>query len=432
MPWKIIEHYSLRITSGLIIIASILVLFFFDTSLSVRAQDTTNLEAEVQAIQGRINEINSSLEDVSQLKDSFTAEVARVEGEIAETDQLIADTNTAIDGLEGEIAQNNIDIANLEEDISALTKQIQKNNHVSPLQNLLSSRDVGEAIGKMFTLSNTQADLDEKRAQLEDLNVEKEANLETQQTLKEQLETTSETLAGKKASLDSLIQTYRGRESEYARQIAELKAQESSTQNQIQALEEQERIAREEQSRRESVQGSNPGGGNNPPSAPGSCFFEDGSNPGIPAGFFMNPVSGSAYAITDTFGCPTPQSWQWRAGHDGMDLASRPVGSKPPIKAAAAGVVIQKSNSGGYGNWVMVKHTLPNSFNVYTMYAHLNSPSPIGVGVPVAKGQVIGTMGSTGWSTGVHLHFMIQPTPTIGCRLNGGAKCYNPARFISF
>lgn len=90
-------------------------------------------------------------------------------------------------------------------------------------------------------------------------------------------------------------------------------------------------------------------------------------------------------------------------GYNGVDLASS---YGAAIRAAAAGeVIVSKSSgwNGGYGNYVVIKH--PSG--VQTLYAHLSSNS-VGVGAYVGAGEVIGGMGSTGRSTGVHLHFEVR------------------------
>ncbi len=90
-------------------------------------------------------------------------------------------------------------------------------------------------------------------------------------------------------------------------------------------------------------------------------------------------------------------------GHNGVDLASS---YGAPILAAADGqVVLSKSGAwnGGYGNYIVVKH----NNGMQTLYAHL-SQTLVSAGDFVSKGQTIGKMGSTGDSTGVHLHFEVR------------------------
>ncbi|QQR82256.1 M23 family metallopeptidase [Candidatus Campbellbacteria bacterium] len=90
-------------------------------------------------------------------------------------------------------------------------------------------------------------------------------------------------------------------------------------------------------------------------------------------------------------------------GHNGIDIAA-PVGT--PVYASAAGEVIVSQSggwNGGYGNYIVVKH----GNGTQTLYAHLSSTS-VAVGDSVGQGDVIGAVGSTGRSTGAHLHFEVR------------------------
>ena len=94
--------------------------------------------------------------------------------------------------------------------------------------------------------------------------------------------------------------------------------------------------------------------------------------------------------------------WRWGRMHKGIDIAG-PIGT--PIMASASGEVVSAGwNSGGYGNLVKVKH----SDGSLTLYAH-NSRILVRKGQKVEQGQQIAEMGSTGYSTGPHLHFELHP-----------------------
>lgn len=102
---------------------------------------------------------------------------------------------------------------------------------------------------------------------------------------------------------------------------------------------------------------------------------------------------------------PLPGSMRTQGihGFNAVDLAAA-VGA--PIRAAAAGeVIVAKTGgwNGGYGNYIVIKH----SNGTQTLYAH-NSSNAVGVGERVAQGAVIGYVGSTGRSTGSHLHFEVR------------------------
>ena len=114
------------------------------------------------------------------------------------------------------------------------------------------------------------------------------------------------------------------------------------------------------------------------------------------SGVFVWPVGGT---LTSTFG------WRWGRMHEGIDIGA-PGGT--PIAAAAAGVVIHAGWMGGYGNLVVIDH----GGGIATAYGHQSSIA-VGSGQQVSQGQTIGYVGSTGHSTGNHLHFEV--------RVNGAA-----------
>ena len=96
--------------------------------------------------------------------------------------------------------------------------------------------------------------------------------------------------------------------------------------------------------------------------------------------------------------CKTsPYGWRWHRGHHGVDIRLR---TGEPIHAAFGGTVRVASRMGGYGNCVVLRH--PNGLE--TLYGHLSKIN-VKHGQQVAAGEVIGLGGSTGNSTGPHLHF---------------------------
>ncbi|MCI6082546.1 M23 family metallopeptidase [bacterium] len=87
----------------------------------------------------------------------------------------------------------------------------------------------------------------------------------------------------------------------------------------------------------------------------------------------------------------------------------------------ASGVVTVATSHSSYGNYVMVYHGTDDQGNTYaTLYAHMNSWPPVSVGQSVTKGQVIGYVGTTGNSTGNHLHLEL--------RVNGART--NPLSYV--
>ena len=115
------------------------------------------------------------------------------------------------------------------------------------------------------------------------------------------------------------------------------------------------------------------------------------------SGQFYRPVPG---AVTSAFGYRVHPIFHVRKMHTGVDMHAS-MGT--PIHAAAAGTVISAGWRGGYGKCVVISH----GGNLATLYAH-QSTLLVSAGQHVTRGQVIGEVGSTGYSTGAHLHFEVR------------------------
>jgi murein DD-endopeptidase MepM/ murein hydrolase activator NlpD len=136
-----------------------------------------------------------------------------------------------------------------------------------------------------------------------------------------------------------------------------------------------------------------------------SAYLPDVNDYGLSSGYIW-PADG---ILTSGFG------WRWGRMHQGIDIAA-PTGT--PVWAASSGVVEYAAwNSGGYGNLVEIRH----ADGTITRYAHL-SAIYVQEGQSVSQTQVIGAIGSTGFSTGPHLHFEVRP---------GGGGAVNPMAYLS-
>lgn len=110
--------------------------------------------------------------------------------------------------------------------------------------------------------------------------------------------------------------------------------------------------------------------------------------------YFEFPVHA---AITSPFGYRMHPIFRVRSFHSGVDLGAR---YGTPIKASNGGIIIYAGWYSGYGKTVIVSHSSGKS----TLYAHMERIA-VDTGAKVAQGQVVGYVGSTGYSTGPHLHF---------------------------
>ena len=132
-------------------------------------------------------------------------------------------------------------------------------------------------------------------------------------------------------------------------------------------------------------------------------------------GDFLWPVPGY-YMITAGFQSNDPIH---KGSHNGIDIAGSGIAGKPII-AISDGIVTKANNSCthnykkysscgcayGYGNYVTINHGTKDGKTYSVTYGHMTSTA-VGVGATVKKGQTIGYVGTTGFSTGYHLHFAI-------------------------
>jgi len=149
-----------------------------------------------------------------------------------------------------------------------------------------------------------------------------------------------------------------------------------------------------------------------------ASMLRSNSGSGQYNGVMAWPVPGF-YNVTSSFGWRTHPIFKTKKLHTGIDIGKN--GSTPingaAIVAAGSGKVIYAGSRSGYGNTVMIDH----GNGVVSLYAHQRSGGiKVSNGQEVKKGQRIGTVGSTGYSTGPHLHFEV--------RVNGTPK--NPMNYL--
>lgn len=128
---------------------------------------------------------------------------------------------------------------------------------------------------------------------------------------------------------------------------------------------------------------------------------------------FIKPIAGP---ITSPYGWRVHPIFKSRTFHSGIDIGGANNGA---IQASNSGKVIYAGWYGGYGKVVIIDHGMYNGAKVTTLYAHMNTWT-VNVGQYVSRGQIIGREGTTGYSTGPHLHFEV--------RVNGQTR--NPLSYI--
>ena len=360
-------------------------------------QDAKQSQTDVNR---RLRDIQQSLANTQQKADQTLAYINDLNGQIAGQLEAIAqasaklrETERQIRLTEAEIARQEAHLQVRQELLAQRVRALDKHGSVNYLELVATSRSFNELVDRIVlmqeivrsdqrlvdTLRQQRDQIQRLRETLQQEHDQEAALLRQQKDQETQLERTRQ---GQQQAYDY----YRQLEAQFDAQRQALEAEKSH----IDALVNQLQAQYDAQAR-------DLGGG---------------------SGRFAWPERGP---ITQPFGCtdllfePYDASCATRHFHTGIDIGAAP---GTPIEAADAGVVsyVNSGWGGGYGNYVLITHG-----NGYaTLYAHL-SAIYVSAGQGVQRGESIGAEGSTGLSTGPHLHFEV--------RYNGAYQ--NPLSYLS-
>lgn len=362
---------------------------------------TTSLEQEKERVE-------QTLRDLEGLKRDAAAYVRRLDGSLAELNQ-------ELEVLSGQIAAKEADIVVTGQELEAAKvveaqqyadmklriKYMYERGDTSYIDLLLQSEDMAQLMNRAEYIQKI-SEYDRKKMEEYAATKETIAAREAQQHaeheellgLQEQTQArhqSIETLLAEKSrelkNFENQIQAAEGQLSEYEKDI---KAQE----NRIQQLEAE--IKRKEEEARKAAE------------AAGKSY----NVTSLGNINFIWPCPSSS-RITSGFGGRSSPTEGASSNHQGIDIGA---GSGSAILAAASGTVVVSTYSYSAGNYIMINH----GGGVYTVYMHC-SQLLASEGQQVSQGQTIAKVGSTGYSTGPHLHFGIR----------AGGKYVNPQNYVS-
>ena len=372
----------------LFVVASLQLDVVGPTVQAVTQADIDALQDDADALGEQRAELESQLEaladDKSQalarknLLDSqianTNARIANVEAQIAQYDALITQTQAELDQAEADEAEQM-------EVFRQCVRAMEEGGTISYWSVLLNAVDFSDLLGRLDAANEImefrQSVVDELRRLQEEI-AGKKADLETQRTAQEdaktELEATLSELDAQRAEANALVAEIENNESEYQTALDEIDAEEEAIQAEI------VRLSRE--------------------------LAAANGDTGAALGGYIWPVS--SRRITSPFGPRNTGIPGASTNHKGVDIGG--VGYTTEVHAAKAGTVIVSQRSSSYGEYVVVSHGSGNT----TLYAHMSSRS-VSVGDYVDQGDVLGITGSTGISSGPHLHFEITEN---GSRVN--------------
>ncbi|MDX1658542.1 MAG: peptidoglycan DD-metalloendopeptidase family protein [Nitriliruptorales bacterium] len=339
-----------------------------------------NTKREVSGAEEELRLADLRLHDmVHRLRDA-EAELAAAEAELAEARSKSADARSRLERVTQRLAQTKEELAAHEQRFKDRVAANYKYGTISYASVLLGSRDVGQFLNTkkyvqsvmdedrdvIETVANATRRLVELRAEADQVREE----LEREEASAEALAARVEEAAERQRQLTAQVQQERSRR---ASLLAQLESEEANYEALVDSLEAESAALEEELKKLESV-GQAPG--------PGGLFW---------------PTDGY---LTSNYGWRTHPIFGSRRMHTGIDISGS---TGQPIIAAASGTVVHAGWRGGYGLAVVIDH----GGGMATLYAHQSSLS-VTTGQRVDGGQKVGAVGSTGYSTGPHLHFEVR------------------------
>ncbi len=348
------------------------------------------LKKEAEQYRGNIAETQAQANTLKNQIQNLKNEIGVLETNIRLTGKKIDKTQVEISGVQENIltTQEKMDYQRLT--IGQLLLYLAKRDDESLVGILMKSENLSDyfndaqyALTVNSTLLDVVNNLKETENQLSNQKNDLENKRKSLETLRQQESAQRASLAGTTANKNKILATTKGQEAAYQKLLAETEELQRQANLEIFRLEEQMRRA-----------------------------IDPNSLPSMRPGILTRPVGGTK---SQSYGCIEtafarrnyPSCNNKKGGfHNGLDIAAK---FGTPLHSAEDGRVIAVGNAPyAYGVWAAIEH----SNGLVTAYTHM-SLRFVSVGQEVKRGDVVGNMGSTGLSTGSHVHFMVYAPKTF-------------------
>ena len=336
------------------------------------ADQRKELESQLDALADDKSEALKRKDLLDQQITNLSSQIRNVEAQITTYETLITQTEAELaEAQEKEQAQYEL--------FCSRVRDMEKRGTVSYWSVLFRATSFTDLLGRLDIINEImdadQAVIDELKALQEEIETKKtelETSKKESEAAKADLVTKKNDLDVQRTKANQLVQEIESNESEYQSTLDAIEAEEESIQKKIVQLSQQ-------------------------------LAAQNGSSSSAALGGYIWPVS--SRRITSPFGNRNTGIAGASTNHKGVDIGG--VYYTSQVHAAKAGTVIISTYSSSYGNYVVVSHGSGNT----TLYAHMSSRS-VSVGDYVNQGDVLGITGSTGISSGPHLHFEITENGT--------------------
>ncbi|QQE46202.1 Septal ring factor [Peptoniphilus harei] len=379
---------------------------FAKSSKSLTIEKDKKIEQRKQ-VNSKIKEQKANISNTESEKKSVTDEIASLDAKIQEKSNKISSLEKEINKLNQDIAANQKKLEEAQANLEANTKSLRsrlremyKRGNVNYIEVLLNSKDIEELLRNNEIISSiAKAD----RELIEYIKTQIDTIKKTEEKLKIDREKVSVT----KAAVESERQSYQdavNAKNEYmkvleknidAYKIEFEKAQSDWENLDLEILKLQKEIEVQKKREEEAKKRAERASANRTNRVNSNISVASRPRDGQA---YTWPVPGH-YSISSPFGYRTHPILGYSKFHSGVDI---PAPSGTPIVAAKSGTVILSRLMSGYGNVIMIDHG-----DTVTVYAHCSALNK-SVGDSVSAGDVVAFVGSTGLSTGPHLHFEVR------------------------
>ena len=411
--------------------ASILLLSPIAGGFTAQAATLEELQQQKDALQLETNTIQSQIEEKSNSLNTLESEKANLEtkvnelqsqldelmGRLAAQEENLAAIQSKILELQAEIEALQVVIDQRTEKLNTQARYIQTDAGVTNIASiLLSSENFSDLVGKITVVSKIvtankdiveQQEADQQK--VEDSKVAVEEEKLAAEALRQDILISKNNVVAQKTEIDiqiaQVIENYELTEAEkngLESTRADLAAQTETISNDMVA--EETRIAAEraaaEQAASEAAAVAAAATAANNLTASAAPTTTASSSYTVNSSGFIKPASGY---YSSPFGYRLSPITGGSELHRGQDIAG-----SGAISAAQSGTVVTATYHASFGYYVVINHGTINGVTVETLYAHMQPGLLVAPGQTVSQGQQIGIMGTTGDSTGVHLHFEVH------------------------